>query len=647
MRPSGVFTVRDLSFSYDGEKTIFDGLDLSIREGVVTTLIGANGCGKSTLFNLMTKNLQPDSGDIYLRRGNVAQMSLRDFAQLVAIVHQNNIAPDDVTVEKLVEYGRFPFRAHGRSISPEEDEQMVAWALEAAGVSELAGQVASSLSGGQRQRVWIAMALAQGADVLLLDEPTTYLDVRYQIEILNLVHQLNVEYGMTVIMVLHDVNQALYYSDEIIALAHGEVVAQGRPADVVDERLLSEVYDVNLRILDIDGRPFVINVDEREGVCNPANEAFPDYLKTNQEVFMALRGQIETNASGYSASSSGRGLSESEIVGIAAAAATAAANAAVRVASSRSAVEGNGSSDFQKPVVNGDAIGSLASAKDSEPIRLEAGEEGVDPMPKTAPSRSFGEAGRGDAAESNADGSGLKDPTAAVARRSSSLPARPKGRAVPSGDAEQTLDGDGGPADGSSPAKSEVVKSKTGKKRPAVVRGAWAAGGFIAFALGAVGVVLPIIPTTPFMLLAAFCFARSSDKLNNWFKSTKLYHKVLEGYVTKRQMTVKAKLSIIVPVTLLMGFAAFMMRNALVPCIILGIVWAAHIVYFGFIVKTDKGDGSAAEDSDGNSATRKEGKGMPMIKTRLFELLSEAKKYIWYQVLWKLLALAAQIVIVF
>lgn len=268
-----VFTVRGLGFAYGrraackggaaagGRGTrIFDGLDLDIREGVVTTLIGANGSGKSTLFNLLTKNLKPQAGSIFLRAGDVSALRLKDFAKLVAIVHQRNSAPGDLSVEKLVGYGRYPFQGLGQKRDADEDERMVAWALKTTGLSELADAPVASLSGGQAQRAWIAMALAQGSKVLLLDEPTTYLDVRYQLDILRLVRRLNAEFGITVVMVLHDINQALCYSDEVVALADGRIVAQGAPHEVVTPDVIKRVYGIDLDVVEVVGKPFVLAV---------------------------------------------------------------------------------------------------------------------------------------------------------------------------------------------------------------------------------------------------------------------------------------------------------------------------------------------------------------------------------------------------
>lgn len=268
-----VFTVRGLGFAYGGRAAgkggaavggrgtrIFDGLDLDIREGVVTTLIGANGSGKSTLFNLLTKNLKPQAGGIFLRAGDISALRLKDFAKLVAIVHQRNSAPGDLSVEKLVGYGRYPFQGLGQKRDADEDERMVAWALKTTGLSELADAPVASLSGGQAQRAWIAMALAQGSKVLLLDEPTTYLDVRYQLDILRLVRRLNAEFGITVVMVLHDINQALCYSDEVVALADGRIVAQGAPREVVTPDVIKRVYGIDLDVVEVEGKPFVLAV---------------------------------------------------------------------------------------------------------------------------------------------------------------------------------------------------------------------------------------------------------------------------------------------------------------------------------------------------------------------------------------------------
>lgn len=254
-----IFTVRDLFFAY-GRNEVLKGLDLNIHKGTITTLIGANGCGKSTLFHLMTKNLKPDKGEIFLHDESISSMRLKDFAKQAAIVHQYNTAPADLSVEKLISYGRTPYHTLGLSPDVEEDEEKVRWAMEITHTAKHRDKPVAELSGGQKQRVWIAMALAQGTKILFLDEPTTYLDVRYQLQILRLIRQLNREFGITIIMVLHDINQSLYYSDEIIAMKDGKIAAQGLPESVITSELVREVYGVDLNIRNVDGKPFVIPV---------------------------------------------------------------------------------------------------------------------------------------------------------------------------------------------------------------------------------------------------------------------------------------------------------------------------------------------------------------------------------------------------
>ena len=256
---SNIFTVKNLSFAY-GRQQVLKNLDMELHEGKITTLIGANGCGKSTLFHLMTKNLKPDEGEIFLRETSILDLKLKDFAKEVSIVHQYNTAPVDLSVEKLVSYGRTPYHTMGLSPDPKEDEEKIRWALEITHTYKYKDKPVSELSGGQKQRVWIAMALAQGTKVLFLDEPTTYLDIRYQLQILKLIRQLNREFGITIVMVLHDINQSLYYSDEIVAMKDGRMIAHGLPEEIISSELVGEVYDVNLEIRSVDGKPFVIPV---------------------------------------------------------------------------------------------------------------------------------------------------------------------------------------------------------------------------------------------------------------------------------------------------------------------------------------------------------------------------------------------------
>ncbi len=252
--------VRKLSFSYDGTENILTDLDLSIPKGKITVLLGANGCGKSTLFKLMTRNLYPDSGEVFLGQQNIEDLGLRDFARQVAIVHQSNTAPPDLNVETLVGYGRTPYLGAFQTAGSREDQEAIEWALKVTRVEKYRKRQVSALSGGQRQRVWIAVALCQMTDILALDEPTNALDVRYQLEIMKLVQELNREYGMTIMMILHDINQAMKYADEIVGMRDGRIIGHGRPEDVVTEDFIEALYGVRLPMTEIEGRKYVLTV---------------------------------------------------------------------------------------------------------------------------------------------------------------------------------------------------------------------------------------------------------------------------------------------------------------------------------------------------------------------------------------------------
>ena len=251
--------VKNLHFSYEDDKPILDGVSFSLEQGKITTLMGANGCGKSTLLKLMSKNLTPKSGEILLEGKSVTTYSLKRFAKEVAIVHQKNSAPDDLTVEKLVAYGRIPYTNLLKS-GGQEGHDKVKWAMEVTDVSNLAHRTVGTLSGGQRQRAFIAMALAQDTKILFLDEPTTFLDVRYQVEILRLVRKLNQDFGITIVMVLHDINQALAYSDQVIGLKDGKICVQGEPNEVITGAVIEEIYDIQLEVFERNGTLCVMTV---------------------------------------------------------------------------------------------------------------------------------------------------------------------------------------------------------------------------------------------------------------------------------------------------------------------------------------------------------------------------------------------------
>lgn len=245
--------IKNLSFKYNEETAILEDISLNIKEGKITTLIGANGCGKSTMLKLMSKNIPIKNGEVYLKNILIDDYTLKDFAKELAFVHQKNSAPDDLTVGKLVGYGRIPHKNILKSGNTDEDDKKIKWAMEATDVLHLEHRTVGNLSGGQRQRVFIAMALAQDTKILFLDEPTTFLDVKYQVEILRLVKKLNEELGITIVMVLHDINQALCYSDELIALKSGHVYAQGMPKDVINTQSIKDIYDIDLKIFENDG----------------------------------------------------------------------------------------------------------------------------------------------------------------------------------------------------------------------------------------------------------------------------------------------------------------------------------------------------------------------------------------------------------
>lgn len=260
-----ILRVDNVTFSYEqkkrdkDKKIILEEVSFAFSKGKITTLIGANGCGKSTLFHLMTRNIEPNKGKIYLEGKNIKGMKQKDFAKRVAIVHQNNEAAADITVNRLVSYGRSPHLGMFGSLDA-SDKEIIDWALEVTNTNNLREREVLSLSGGQRQRVWIAMALAQKTDILFLDEPTTYLDIRYQIELLEMIQKLNRDYKITIIMVLHDMNHAVYYSDEILGLKDGKVLIQGSPQEVITTECIEQIYGVRLNVEKMNGRKVVMTV---------------------------------------------------------------------------------------------------------------------------------------------------------------------------------------------------------------------------------------------------------------------------------------------------------------------------------------------------------------------------------------------------
>lgn len=234
--------IKEISFSY-GEDSFIRDLSGKIETGKVTTILGPNGSGKSTLLNILVRQLKPGEGDVILEGKSIAQMPVKEIAKKIAMVHQQNTAPSDLTVERLVQFGRMP---HQTIFSAQDDEaeETVDWALAVTNLTKLRKKSIGQLSGGERQRAWIAMALAQKTDILFLDEPTTYLDIFYQLEILTLVKKLNREYKITVVMVLHDINQAMQFSDNLIIMKRGAICYEGNVKDGITEERLKEVYGI-------------------------------------------------------------------------------------------------------------------------------------------------------------------------------------------------------------------------------------------------------------------------------------------------------------------------------------------------------------------------------------------------------------------
>ena len=242
-----------------GDRTVVDGVDLVVPPGEVTAIIGANACGKSTLLRGLARLLRPQGGAVLLDGRDVHRSSTRDVAQRLGLLPQSPLAPEGVTVGDLVARGRAPHQRWWQQWSA-EDERAVAAAMAATDVSAFADRLVDELSGGQRQRVWLAMALAQDTEVLLLDEPTTYLDLAHQVDVLELVAALNASQGRTVVMVLHDLNHAARYATHLVAMKDGRVVAEGPPAEVVTEAVVAEVFGLSCVVVPcpVTSRPLVV-----------------------------------------------------------------------------------------------------------------------------------------------------------------------------------------------------------------------------------------------------------------------------------------------------------------------------------------------------------------------------------------------------
>lgn len=242
------FRMENLASGYE-QVRVFEGLNLTIEEGKVTTIIGPNGCGKSTLLKTIGRILKKQQGTVYLQEQNMQNLSTKDIAKKLAILSQTPVAPGQLKVQELIAYGRYPHRNNVNRLT-NKDEEMIEWALTVTNTMEYRNRELAQLSGGQRQRVWLAMALAQETNILLLDEPTTYLDMAHQLEVLDIVKSLNEQHDCTIVMVLHDINHAARYSDHLIAMQKGVIIQTGTPQEIVSAEVMRKVFHIDARIME-------------------------------------------------------------------------------------------------------------------------------------------------------------------------------------------------------------------------------------------------------------------------------------------------------------------------------------------------------------------------------------------------------------
>ncbi|MFE4058580.1 ABC transporter ATP-binding protein [Streptomyces sp. NPDC059096] len=249
---------RELTLAYE-DRTVVHGLDLAVPDGRVTVIVGPNACGKSTTLRALGRLLRPKGGSVLLDGTELARIPTRRIAQSIGLLPQSPVAPEAITVADLVARGRQPHQHWWQQWS-DEDERAVTDAMARTDVTALADRPVDELSGGQRQRVWIAMALAQETELLLLDEPTTFLDIAHQVEVLDLVRRLNHEQGRTVVIVLHDLNQAARYADHLVAMKAGRIVAEGAPGEIVTAELVREVFGLESVVVPdpVTGSPLVV-----------------------------------------------------------------------------------------------------------------------------------------------------------------------------------------------------------------------------------------------------------------------------------------------------------------------------------------------------------------------------------------------------
>jgi len=238
--------VKNLSAGYE-DNVIIPDMNIRFPKGKISIIIGSNGCGKSTLLKAVSRIIKPYSGEVRLNGALIKKMASKEIAKTMAILPQNPVVPAKITVRELVSFGRFPYQSAFCSLS-KEDQEIIDWAMQETDTYELRDRDVNRLSGGQRQRVWIAMVLAQKTDIVVLDEPTTYLDMAHQLEILSLLRRINEKNHTTIVIVMHELNLAAKFADHLIGMHKGELVFEGKPMDVITKENLKEIYRINAEI---------------------------------------------------------------------------------------------------------------------------------------------------------------------------------------------------------------------------------------------------------------------------------------------------------------------------------------------------------------------------------------------------------------